>query len=423
MNDKLKHLTEEEINEVIFFYEEGNLKVQEIIEEYNIDISNASSLVTILPLVKTEEICEICGGNLLRKVKRRSETSPSKERECSNCKHVTNSYSLCYCERCKQIRAEKLMIEKMEFERIKQKKNDLMNSYSKEIEKVDESYLNLKSLINLGVLLRYCISEDYQYIKPFEKKDFPMTPYIERERDIYHDLIDNKIITPIPDKDMLDNVDLIDGDENNFSFDFYKMKYSLNINSKSTKFELIEQFISPNTDRITQKYYPYALELWRAVAKEEVREYLVMTIEKMRIFDIKIGEKTDRILAKLTNNFSTNKIHYIIWKVKKDVTDRAYEYRLTQEKMFDLFISGIENYSERIIANKWEINYKFNRSAPQSMLSKLVFNHILKIGENGFNETPNQDTIDRRYYESLGFDVPDDLNDETLFLGEKIFER
>jgi hypothetical protein len=30
MDDKLKHLTKEEIDEVIFFYEEGNLKVSEI---------------------------------------------------------------------------------------------------------------------------------------------------------------------------------------------------------------------------------------------------------------------------------------------------------------------------------------------------------------------------------------------------------
>lgn len=420
MNDKLKHLTEEEINEVIFFYEEGNLKVKEIVEEYNIDISSASSLITILPLVKTEEICEICGGNLLRKIKRRSEVFPSKERECSSCKHVTNSYLPCNCEKCKKIRAEKLMIEKMELDRIKQKKYDLMDSYSQNIEKVDESYLSLKSLINLGVLLRYCISEDYQYIKPFEKKEFPMTPYIERDRDIYHDLIDNRIIIPIADKNLLDSVNLTGEDKSNFVFNFYKMKYSLNIYSKSTKFELIEQFISPNTDRITKEYYPYALELWRGVAKEEVREYLIVTLEKLRIFDIKIGEKTDRILAKLVKSFSTNKIHYIIWKVKKDVTDKAYEYRIKQEKMFDLLISGIENYSERIIANKWEINCKFNRSTPQSMLSKLMFNHILKIGDSGFNEIPNQDTIDRRYYESLGFDVPDDLNDETLFLGEKI---
>ena len=63
INEKLKHLTENQIEEVVTLYLDKAVKISDILSKYNIDVKPAG-LLKILPPMKTNDICVICGKNL-----------------------------------------------------------------------------------------------------------------------------------------------------------------------------------------------------------------------------------------------------------------------------------------------------------------------------------------------------------------------
>ena len=58
--DKLDHLTPDQVYEVMELFADPSIKVKEILEAYNIDVS-ACYLGRILPPIKTDKVCEYCG--------------------------------------------------------------------------------------------------------------------------------------------------------------------------------------------------------------------------------------------------------------------------------------------------------------------------------------------------------------------------
>ena len=79
-NKKISHLSEEQLKEVREMYLNKKIKISEILNKYNIDVST-SSLLKILPPIITNEICKICGENLYEKIKSRTAYSYSNEKK------------------------------------------------------------------------------------------------------------------------------------------------------------------------------------------------------------------------------------------------------------------------------------------------------------------------------------------------------
>ena len=62
--DKLDHLTPDQVYEVMELFADPSIKVKEILEAYNIDVS-ACYLGRILPPIKTDKVCELRTANVL----------------------------------------------------------------------------------------------------------------------------------------------------------------------------------------------------------------------------------------------------------------------------------------------------------------------------------------------------------------------
>ena len=109
INRKLEHLTEEQIEEVITMYKDKSIRLSNIISKYNIDVK-PSGLLSILPPIKTDEVCAICGAYLYQKLKPRTgyASDSQKDKFCLECGHWVYAKSIwetkkCTCEGCKAI--------------------------------------------------------------------------------------------------------------------------------------------------------------------------------------------------------------------------------------------------------------------------------------------------------------------------------
>ena len=65
INEKLKHLTETQIEEVVTMYMDKSIKISDILSKYNIDVK-PGGLLKILPPVRTNDVCVICGEFLCK---------------------------------------------------------------------------------------------------------------------------------------------------------------------------------------------------------------------------------------------------------------------------------------------------------------------------------------------------------------------
>ena len=110
LNNALRHLSEEEIKEVIRMYHDTTIKLVDIIEKFNIK-AKPSTFAKILPLVKCEDTCIFCGNNLMHKVQNRYDINRGSEIEdkfCPECGHheYSGRRSTCNCDGCQKVKEE-----------------------------------------------------------------------------------------------------------------------------------------------------------------------------------------------------------------------------------------------------------------------------------------------------------------------------
>ena len=101
INRKLELLTEEQIEEVITMYKDKSIRLSNIISKYNIDVK-PSGLLSILPPIKTDEVCAICGAYLYQKLKPRTgyASDSQKDKFCLECGHWVYAKSIWETKKC-----------------------------------------------------------------------------------------------------------------------------------------------------------------------------------------------------------------------------------------------------------------------------------------------------------------------------------
>lgn len=127
-NEKLSHLTPDQIDDIVRMYSDKTFKVADIISKYNIDVP-VTSFIKILPPIKTDKICEYCGEPLYRNVTARINSFYTRPSDifCLACGHHVydeQQYGQppkCTCEGCKereqQERARKQELTRKRYER------------------------------------------------------------------------------------------------------------------------------------------------------------------------------------------------------------------------------------------------------------------------------------------------------------------
>lgn len=387
LDSRLVHLSHEEIAQLINRYFEGET-VAKLTKEFKIK-TTANLIYTLFPPVKSEETCEYCEATIVYpwKSKSNSERLDINKKFCINCNHTSRSN--CNCKKCQEHRAiEEAEILKAKIEEEKRKRAIISGTFISKVENMrPEDELTLEERLYLAVVLRASLSEDMQTIQPNMKNIQRMSPSKEFSYEILETLIDRDILI----------VDGCSSDLNAFeikddivSYQVYNVNYILNVMPNDfvdnhTISGLIKRLMYPDASLFTKEF---CYEMWKRVALEESKQYFLYQMRKVG-YSFSPGEKTNKVLEFLVENFSTSQIYNIVYRAIAYSTARLQAREITKLHAQNSVITSCEKQGERAIAEGWELRgYGRIKDLPESIISEVLFTSIMKISYLGFSEKP-----------------------------------
>jgi hypothetical protein len=401
----LSHLSESQKNELIHrYYENENVKA--LLEEFDIHVPLSKLVKLFPPISHQDHPCPNCGTYQYSNQKSKSNKMSISRYElfCLKCGHTNNPSDHCTCDYC-------LTLKKIAKERIEKERQDREKRIGK-IREVIESAFNIRNnkpldfdelcfthKVFLSTICKALLVENYtstRQIQPLESFAYnkPLSPSDDYTTLIYSELVKHNIIIPSPISDI--TAFGWEGQNGNFNFldnfphafCLYKTWYIINVTCDDGFDSLVKKLLLGNYYN-SEVNIKEAFGLWKVIAKQECIVYFEYQLSAVG-FNTQFGKKTNIVIEKLLENFSVSQVYALIWKEVASASKAYLEHRFSKNYAKNIAIHGVERYGERALENGWEIiKYSRNREVPQSILSLVLFNLVLLINDDGFNEPPN----------------------------------
>lgn len=336
INRKLEHLTEEQIEEVITMYKDKSIRLSNIISKYNIDVK-PSGLLSILPPIKTDEVCAICGAYLYQKLKPRTgyESDSQKDKFCLECGHWVYAKSIwetkkCTCEGCKAIA-------KAEEER---KKKQIQEIYSKEKAQINFTELTLSDQIKLVYVLMNNSFHNVSEIAPMEPEG-KWIQYINRLTEI-------KAISVSPESAV--NAFC----KENFPNEYYVAKVQYNVNVIFDD-EILYK-INNNSYFIENSNEEELIIL----LKKYIYDDLIRQFEDMlnsRRLQLHISENANDKFIELIDKISYTQILTLCNRVAVFFSDKVLTGNMSKSMAKNAALLNVSKFYDRAIQSDWTINH------------------------------------------------------------------
>ena len=336
INRKLEHLTEEQIEEVITMYKDKSIRLSNIISKYNIDVK-PSGLLSILPPIKTDEVCAICGAYLYQKLKPRTgyASDSQKDKFCLECGHWVYAKSIwetkkCTCEGCKAIA-------KAEEER---KKKQIQEIYSKEKAQINCTELTLSDQIKLVYVLMNNSFHNVSEIAPMEPEG-KWIQYINRLTEI-------KAISVSPESAV--NAFC----KENFPNEYYVAKVQYNVNVIFDD-EILYK-INNNSYFIENSNEEELIIL----LKKYIYDDLIRQFEDMlnsRRLQLHISENANDKFIELIDKISYTQILTLCNRVAVFFSDKVLTGNMSKSMAKNAALLNVSKFYDRAIQSDWTINH------------------------------------------------------------------
>lgn len=336
INRKLEHLTEEQIEEVITMYKDKSIRLSNIISKYNIDVK-PSGLLSILPPIKTDEVCAICGAYLYQKLKPRTgyASDSQKDKFCLECGHWVYAKSIwetkkCTCEGCKAIA-------KAEEER---KKKQIQEIYSKEKAQINFTELTLSDQIKLVYVLMNNSFHNVSEIAPMEPEG-KWIQYINRLTEI-------KAISVSPESAVNDFC------KENFPNEYYVAKVQYNVNVIFDD-EILYK-INNNSYFIENSNEEELIIL----LKKYIYDDLIRQFEDMlnsRRLQLHISENANDKFIELIDKISYTQILTLCNRVAVFFSDKVLTGNMSKSMAKNAALLNVSKFYDRAIQSDWTINH------------------------------------------------------------------
>lgn len=336
INRKLENLTEEQIEEVITMYKDKSIRLSNIISKYNIDVK-PSGLLSILPPIKTDEVCAICGAYLYQKLKPRTgyASDSQKDKFCLECGHWVYAKSIwetkkCTCEGCKAIA-------KAEEER---KKKQIQEIYSKEKAQINFTELTLSDQIKLVYVLMNNSFHNVSEIAPMEPEG-KWIQYINRLTEI-------KAISVSPESAV--NAFC----KENFPNEYYVAKVQYNVNVIFDD-EILYK-INNNSYFIENSNEEELIIL----LKKYIYDDLIRQFEDMlnsRRLQLHISENANDKFIELIDKISYTQILTLCNRVAVFFSDKVLTGNMSKSMAKNAALLNVSKFYDRAIQSDWTINH------------------------------------------------------------------
>lgn len=304
------------------------------------------------------------------------------------------------CGECEQKRREKETLEKKRQDEIARKAReaveiDLRSKIRKTYDLsnhplIDVENLSLTDIIYLLSILRGGAYESLTKIMPVGMFEQPLSADKDFSTEIITYLHKNKLIYVHPDTEPAAFVN-----DDISRFYIYSVYYAppISRSAPDDPKKLITELLNQVDNEWSDERCQEALEIWKKVALSECKEYLLFVLNEHH-FEFSPGEKTTQYLEYALEHFSTAQIYNTIWRAAKDSAAYFQRETISKRQAANAAIASIQRISERAVAENWEIKpYGRNYKCPQTVISEVLYNSAIKLGDDGFRLIPNLETI------------------------------
>ena len=249
--------------------------------------------------------------------------------------------------------------------------------------------LTLRDAVFLITLTRHLAREDYQTIHPITSNDTPLTPSRDYDRDLVIHLYKRHLITVDPNS----SIDAFIFNDKGIPDRFYAVKVNwvltINSTSRETNIAWIRQIEELFRDREWfNSWEDEVVDLWRDVSLQECLSYLKLALDDHKL-PFTPGEKTIHMFQEVLEHYSVSQIYSFIWRAAKDAAAFYTREQVAKSHAANTVVGAIQRAAERAHANGWDVNhYGRDRRLPESILSQVLFNRVLQVGDEGFNSVP-----------------------------------
>lgn len=393
LDERLQHLRKQQVFELIKRYYE-NEKINDLLKVYKIETSN-SNLIRILPGVFDSDLCEYCKIKYIIPLSSRSYDFPLQEnnKRCSNCNHQPSSY-FCTCSNCEEKR-RKEELEKLEKKaKLNQHKRNYLNKLLSEDnwDKKEEGELEPEDRLYLAVILKAALSENTMYIEPLKNHYGNLAPTNGFEAEMIKTLTARDLLVPHNISDV-NSFNIEFKDEKMHSADvshgIYDVCYRININPADMNYkEMIKRLMYPSSELFSNEF---CYDMWKKISFYESMQYLLYQMNEVG-YSFNPGEKTNAVLENLLESFSVAQIYNIIYRAVANSTARYQSGKITKLHAQNSVITSCEIQGEKALAENWNLKgYNRIRELPETLISKVLFNSVMKISALGFNEKPTKE--------------------------------
>lgn len=362
LHQKLKHLSNEDILNLIFEYFETDIKGKELAKKYNIE-NPPTKLQSLFPKRILEDKCPNCGNNMILPYGTRKHNSSS-EPYCSNCKHMPNN-TFCKCSFCKE--NIQVIIEKC---------YDLA-----QYTKIKFSDISFGCKVVLGTLLKHYYNFDEEMLEPLGDICTIFSPSEDYTYFAITHLLEKRLLVVSPKSSVS-----AFAKKENFpqTYYLYEVNFALNIDFENT-YSIQDLLKLKNSDSDTEK----ANILWDKISSLEVMEYIEVQLSSLgKRIDISDFSDTQKIsVHNMLDYYSASQICGIAYRALKNVALKMQQESMSKQHIINYFFWSMNSYYSKAIDNDWNLT-QFNRDCKQSLLSNFFFNDVLQIGDLGFNLPP-----------------------------------
>tara|TARA_R110000737_G_scaffold31063_4_gene49608 strand:- start:1794 stop:3161 length:1368 start_codon:yes stop_codon:yes gene_type:complete len=391
VHPKIAHLSSEQI-EALYDEYLSDIKVIDLIEKYNIDVT-PSGLVRLFPPLKLDDNhCPYCEVAMYKK--RASKTSYSEHPpKCIECGHVESiirgsGWNICRCEGCLAFRLEEA-----------NKKSELRTQiiakkYDPEVKKrINYEDVKLKDKLSLLSLLLMQSDDKFKFILPLNDslRVCEFTPTNRLNVKYLQSLYKTGCLIVDPSS----KVESFSEESEYEDFYINRVQWLNNISimgeERSSIKELFKKLHQDLVERPLQGYEDIVLELMQEIAVEEVIQNIYMRSKELSV-DFTAEDKTRTLVKELLASFSVSEIYYFVKKAvegahlyyqKGGAKNKRHAGNTIPNKMLSL--------GQRSISESWK-RYEYNRhhDCPRSQISKVLYEVIFKDEDAGFSKCIHQ---------------------------------
>jgi hypothetical protein len=377
---KLSHLSQEQIEELMQRYYDGE-KNDHLIKEYNIDIRTGLLVKTFPMLIHDDMPCPYCDIPMVSyRESKSSYAFDSPKTFCQECKHK-NYGPYCNCENCKKLKEEREEMDRQKEAKLNDAKRQiLLESYEYENSMpISIRELTIKDKLYLCALLRTGLSEDLININPLSSVKVNLAPTQKYKMNIISYLKGKFIITLSPSTS-LHNI-VIENNEIQ-SYDPLDVTLKLNVSKKQYD-EIVQYLLHLNIDEEIDN--EIKLELWNEIGLFECLEFLYVKMNEYNLPSEYVGDKTISAIKESLKDFSISQNFNFIWRAVRNAAAFYQKNSVSKKHAVNTISGSIIRSYEKAKAENWEIKgYGRDYTHPQTIISEVFFNNILKIGSKGF---------------------------------------